>query len=181
MDKLLLLDKDGTLVQATKGKFVTFPWEQDPLPGATEALEKYLDDGWMACVVSNQGGVEAGHKSLESTFEEMIYCRELFPKIEEFYFCPGFQGSVCWRLWGQEEDQRIKYDKDPVDLMVASSLVNQFRKPKPGMIYLAMHIHAPEQVLFVGDREEDYQAAENAGVDFLWANAWRKDNGEKYL
>lgn len=47
------------------------------------------------------------------------------------------------------------------------------RKPNPGMIFRAMtfkKISNPADVLMVGDRPEDQQAAENAGVDFKWAN-----------
>jgi HAD superfamily hydrolase (TIGR01662 family) len=45
------------------------------------------------------------------------------------------------------------------------------RKPNPGMILRAMHfkkIKNPADVLMVGDRPEDRQAAEAAGVAFSW-------------
>ena len=31
-----------------------------------------------------------------------------------------------------------------------------------------------EQILYVGDRPEDEQAAKAAGVDFMWADEWRR-------
>jgi D-glycero-D-manno-heptose 1,7-bisphosphate phosphatase len=46
------------------------------------------------------------------------------------------------------------------------------RKPNPGMLLQAVadfHI-TPQQAFFVGDKDTDHQAAENAGMDFFWAD-----------
>lgn len=45
------------------------------------------------------------------------------------------------------------------------------RKPNPGMLLEGMkHVGVEaSETLFVGDRDEDEQAAKNAGVDFVWA------------
>jgi D-glycero-D-manno-heptose 1,7-bisphosphate phosphatase len=56
------------------------------------------------------------------------------------------------------------------------------RKPRPGMIIegaleLAIRtgeIYPPHLALMVGDRPEDEQCAENAGVSFLAADEWRR-------
>jgi len=44
-----------------------------------------------------------------------------------------------------------------------------FRKPKPGMLNLAISdcIRKPTQVLMVGDRPEDEQAAQAANIPFM--------------
>ncbi len=57
----------------------------------------------------------------------------------------------------------------------------KFRKPADGMIdaiasrvlgHRVWHVDF-EEILFVGDRPEDEQAAAAAGVRFMWADAWR--------
>jgi len=40
-------------------------------------------------------------------------------------------------------------------------------------IFRESAIARPEEILFVGDRPEDEQAAANAGVAFQWAADWR--------
>lgn len=55
-------------------------------------------------------------------------------------------------------------------------LYSSFRKPGSGMIMLAIDSFegSPDDCWMVGDREEDALAAAAAGVDFLWADAWRE-------
>jgi D-glycero-D-manno-heptose 1,7-bisphosphate phosphatase len=52
-----------------------------------------------------------------------------------------------------------------------------WRKPLPGMLVEAMKDAgvAPEETLFVGDREEDRQAASAAGCAFRWAKDFFQD------
>lgn len=55
--KLLILDKDGTLVCPKSGNtFVQNPEDQMLLPGVQEIIARYAADGWMMAIVSNQGG-----------------------------------------------------------------------------------------------------------------------------
>jgi hypothetical protein len=54
------------LTNSIQGKFVNRLWHQAPCVGASEAADRYINDGWKACTVSNQGSVAASHKSLES-------------------------------------------------------------------------------------------------------------------
>jgi D-glycero-D-manno-heptose 1,7-bisphosphate phosphatase len=167
MDKLLLLDKDGTLVHPTHGKFVDAPWHQAPIPGVAAALDRYQAEGWKLCIISNQGGVAAGHKSLDSCILEMRYCLELFPQIREAFFCPDFEGKDCWRVWGDcKEPHRILYGDG---WTMSGDKLAPFRKPEPGMLQLAMDIHSPGQTLYIGDRPEDEAAAAAAGVPFDFA------------
>jgi len=110
--KILLLDKDGTLVVPASGaKFTNEPLDQAALPGVHEAIARFVADGYKPVIVSNQGGVEKGHKSLESAILEMQFALELFPAVTEAYFCPNFAGDVCWRVWGnRNEAHRIESD-----------------------------------------------------------------------
>ncbi|KAM3093201.1 hypothetical protein ACKFKF_29700 [Phormidesmis sp. 146-12] len=72
--KLLLIDKDNTLIFPTHSKFVDAPWHQAPIPGMAEKLDRYIADGWKICIISNQGGIEAKHKSLAEAFLEFRFC-----------------------------------------------------------------------------------------------------------
>lgn len=57
MAKLLILDKDGTLVKPKSGKtFVQHPEDQELLHGVKEAIARYAADGWTMAIASNQGG-----------------------------------------------------------------------------------------------------------------------------
>lgn len=114
-------------------------------------------------IISNQGGVAAGHKSLENTILEMRYCLELFPEIEEAYFCPDFDGLDCYQVW---QEDFIHYHSNSYQVWELS-IKGQFRKPKSGMLTLAASIHGADECWMVGDRSEDEQAAIAAKVNFL--------------
>lgn len=171
--KLLILDKDGTLVRPKAGaKFVQNPQDQELLPGVAEAVSRYAAEGWAMVIASNQGGVIAGYKTLEEALAEMRFALEL-TNIPKSYFCPD-GGRYCY-------EQRLtygefcfsKYDR----LACEMERFDSFRKPGQGMIQLATDFTygmLADEVLFVGDRPEDEQAAQNAGVKFMWADAWRK-------
>lgn len=167
---LLLVDKDGTLIKTKSGEtFVNKPWDQEPLPGVKEALKFHKSQGWKIIVVSNQAGVAREYKSLESAIAEMRFCMELLPEIEECYFCPDFEGESCYRVWA---DDFIHYNSDSY-AVAELEIINQFRKPSPGMLKLAAHIEAADKVWYVGDRDEDEAAAAAANINFMWADIWR--------
>ena len=52
------------------------------------------------------------------------------------------------------------------------------RKPGPGMLLeiIEQSGEAKRDTLMVGDRPEDEQAARNAGVNFMWADAFFSSN-----
>jgi D-glycero-D-manno-heptose 1,7-bisphosphate phosphatase len=198
--KLLCLDKDGTLVVPTDGdKFVQKPWGQSPLVNASIALNQYVADGWLPVIISNQGGVASGYKSLEDTIQEMRYCMELFPQIQEAYFAPGYEGDSCWRVWGNcDREHRIEYTVDYLENEVFSISDHEipehcdYRKPGCGMLALAACNHCAEQIMMVGDRNEDEQAMRNFlqlpqslkmvkspianQPNFLWDYQWRGED-----
>lgn len=160
--KLLILDKDGTIVYPTHGQFVDAPWHQARIDGISALLNRYVVDGWCLAIASNQAGIEKGYKSLSDAFLEFRYCLELYPQIMEAYFCPNFSGGECWRVWNDcSESYRIRYSDG-----------RNYRKPGPGMLQLAMEIHSPDEVLYVGDRSEDEGAATSAGIPFMLAEAF---------
>ncbi len=173
MTKLLLLDKDGTLIQPLGGKkFTSEPWDQEPLAGVKGALQFAVADGWFPVVVSNQGGVAAGHKTLNNAIDEMRFCLGLFPEIKEAFFCPDYEGDICCRVWGKGEEHRIEYTPLSWDV-IGLEIRGQFRKPSPGMLKLAASLHSADKALMVGDRPEDEGAALGAEIKFVWASVWR--------
>jgi histidinol phosphatase-like enzyme len=59
MTKLLVLDKDGTITQTKSGEtFPTHPEDQELIEGVSEAVQRYVDDGWTIAIASNQGGCQ---------------------------------------------------------------------------------------------------------------------------
>ena len=172
-NKLLLLDKDGTLVRPkSRKKFVDRPRDQKRLPGAKDAIAHYYSKEWAIVLISNQAGVEAGHKTLESCILEIRYCLELFPEIHEAFFCPDSKGSECHQV---RRDDVISYGPNS-PLTLDLKLKNKYRKPNPGMLWLARSLNCGDNCLYVGDRPEDEAAAQAAGIPFLAADVWRALN-----
>ena len=178
--KLLLLDTDGTLVAPKSGKtFVQSPDDQVLLPGVGEVLTRYIADRWTPVIVSNQGGVSAGHKTLEDTIAEMHYCLELLPGIDLALFCPD-EGATCYRV---RRGHVRSWGGAPFDDNIYA--YGNFRKPGPGMLNFAVNYglrpsDGPDiwatikrQSLMVGDRPEDEGSAQAAGVPFMNAEDWR--------
>lgn len=164
---ILILDMDGT-VRVKRGGvpgdlkagFIQTPDDQEIIPGAAKAIESYAQEGWLIMGASNQGGVEAGKKTLESCFEEQLYTLKLVPELHKIYFCPDYEGKQLGVVYRCHFN--LQYPKGYLS----------FRKPEPGMIQYIKLTHECDRVLFVGDRPEDEQAASKAGVDFQWAKDW---------
>ncbi|MEQ8465386.1 HAD-IIIA family hydrolase [Coleofasciculus sp. E1-EBD-02] len=164
---LLLLDMDGTLREPlSEQQYFQHPQDQRIIAGAEIAVRAYKDD-WIMVGITNQGGVAAGHKSMEECVKEQQYTLELFPELREIYFCPDFKGTTCFRV-----------TRDNVHNHSQTKWSGQYRKPRSGMLQLAMvrHKHTPSNSLYVGDRPEDEQAAQRAGVSFQWAEDWIKQH-----
>ncbi len=72
---------------------------------------------------------------------------------------------------GGGEENRILYDQESWEV-AELEIKAKFRKPNPGMLTLAIHLYSAEEVLMVGDREEDRLATSNAQIPFLQAKEW---------
>ncbi|HEY9644244.1 MAG TPA: HAD-IIIA family hydrolase [Coleofasciculaceae cyanobacterium] len=171
MNKLLLLDLDGTVRETASGAtFINDPFDQKLIAGAAEAIAKYKAQGWCVTGISNQGGVEAGFKTIGSCLEEQRHTlRLLSHTMNCIYICPGI-GEMCWEVSTSGGEVFQRQDGEP-----------GFRKPEPGMIQLAIARttdsleESVSECLYVGDREEDMLAAKAADVRFQWAHIWRGD------
>lgn len=164
--KLLLLDLDGTIREPKSGaKFINDPLDQKPIDKAFDMCSYYQEKGWLLIGVSNQGGVAAGHKSLESAIAESRETLEMFPQLSLIYFCPDYEGLKCYRV--SREEPTVPIFQESI------SEFGSFRKPGAGMLIMAIRYYLPTEVMMIGDRPEDEEAARDARILFTWAEDWR--------
>ncbi len=152
--KLIIFDADGTLRYCTvEGQ--PCPNKEDEwklYPGVSEKLSSFNwaspqdKQGIGYGIASNQGGVGSGYfteemakKLLVNTFEEAFGFTPAEGTVEMCIHVP-YSGCSC-------------------------------RKPEPEMINNIKNLYGvtPKEILFVGDRDADKNAAANAGCDFMWA------------
>lgn len=160
---VLYCDIDGTIRMGKDelGYFVNTANQVKVFPEVPDLLWGYKRLGWRIIGVSNQGGIALGHMDLSNCYmafhETEKQTRYAFDKL---LFCPHAPDAGC-----------------------------ECRKPKPGMIIRARDwlierypgVYPMDIGLFVGDRPEDQQCAENAGLLFLDAAEWRKGDHLKKL
>ncbi len=153
--RLIIFDVDGTLVTTKSGE--TFRKTADDwqwLPGRLEICQKYV--GASIALVTNQGGVAFGYLNEGAMDWELNKtANAIAPYVP------------CFRCYTHPEASLAQYRKEDTR-----------RKPGPGMILEAMEYFkgvGPHNTLMVGDRPEDEQAAQNAGVAFMWADKFFKE------
>lgn len=172
--KLIILDKDGTLVRNRHNHdgFINSVEEQEMIPGVVKQCEELRERGIKLSIASNQGGVAFGHMKREDAIDIVTATADMIG-AEHWLFSPYHPEGT---------DDRWKAD-------------DWYRKPRPGMLITLMYMHSvePSEVLMVGDRPEDEEAAKRAGCDFQWAwdffgwdppDSWAPpdpDVGEGYL
>jgi D-glycero-D-manno-heptose 1,7-bisphosphate phosphatase len=171
--KLAVLDKDGTLTTPKSGsKFIENPTDQILLPGVFEGCQRLIAAGFVLTIATNQGGVAAGHKTLDDAVSELRYCLHLLSvqgiSIGRALLCPDFEGRECFVV----SENSGKYFKLSDLNPIWGDVIGGFRKPDPGMLRAAVDV-SPTEAWMVGDREEDRLAAEAAGFNFLNADEWR--------
>ena len=126
--KICILDKDGTLIKPKSGeKFVQNPLDQEILPGVKEKIEQLKKDGWLFAIATNQGGVEAGHKTLASAVYEVAYVMELLT-ISYGILAPSM-----------EKDKRglfteISFYGNNLNVRTINDKYFLYRKPNPAML-----------------------------------------------
>lgn len=146
---LYIFDVDGTLVTTRSG--ATFRKSADDwqwLPGRLEKLRELERQGAILAIASNQGGVAFGYLDLKEIRDEM---NKLAEEAHIFYV------ALCF--------------SHPKATLEAYREDSPHRKPGPGMLLEIIEALGEqiEQVVMVGDRPEDEQAAGAAGVGFVWA------------
>ncbi len=140
--KALFLDRDGVINRSVpKTQYLTRVEEFEFLPETFETLRKLRDEGYDFYVITNQAGIGRGqttHQEMEVLHQHL---KDEFERegllLKGLYMCPHRDEDLCG-----------------------------CRKPKPGLLVEAIRQHGldPADVVFVGDRETDMQAADAAGV-----------------
>ena len=159
--KVLYCDLDGTIRKGFDelGRFVNSEVDVELFEGVAEKLKAYKEAGWRIVGITNQGGVSLGHLSYENMEKAVEKTQELsgyiFDRIMACIHHPDAKDkefSVCWCR------------KPRIGLVVESalSLGQQYEEYYP-----------PHMALFIGDRPEDKQCAENANIKFMDAKEWR--------
>jgi len=165
VNNIIFFDLDGTLRETISGKtFINEPHDQKAIEGTQKALSYYQDKGFVLIGITNQGGVAAGHKSLESAIEEQRITLQLFPELSEIFFCTNW-GESCWQL----SDGNVPLDFGAP--RAGNGTAISCRKPGHGRLLVAARPLAElKDCWMIGDRPEDQQCAEAAGVKFVWAS-----------
>ncbi|TAG98755.1 MAG: HAD-IIIA family hydrolase [Oscillatoriales cyanobacterium] len=159
--RIFFFDLDGTLRKTKSGKtFINEPDDQQPIEGAQEALNYYQSKGFVLIGITNQGGVAAGHKSMESAIAEQRITLSLFPELSEIFFCPNWRES-CYQL---SRDNEPLLFSAPIE---GGGLAISCRKPGHGMIELARTGFDWDECWMVGDRDEDKKCAIAADINFV--------------
>lgn len=163
--RVLYIDIDGTVRKGKDelGHFVNKAEDVELFDGVKERLWRYRKAGWRVMGVTNQGGVALGILSAEDVMGNMqrtvMLTGDAFDRMTICMHHPDAKDpefAVCWcrkpRIGGLVE--------------AALSMARQHHEFYP------QHLG-----LFVGDRPEDEGCAQNAGLPFMSAAAWR-ESGE---
>lgn len=134
-----------------------------------KAIAKYAaSGGCKIAVVANDDDVAHGRKTVKQAIADMNACIGLIPKFRyrrvEGYICTDLEGNECWETsacaiikWTKKDDFN-------------------YRLPDCGMLWRpAMDLEPDDKVLMVGTTSVHQQAANNAEIDFLWAQDWIKE------
>jgi D-glycero-D-manno-heptose 1,7-bisphosphate phosphatase len=148
--KFIIFDKDGTICwnKNDHNNFINHWNEQELIPGVAGKCKEVRDVGIELGVASNQGGVAFGYMNGGVAYSVVAMAAEDIG-AQYHTHCPYHPEG---KIEGYVRDDWL-------------------RKPRPGML-LTLMVEAqfePYETLFVGDRDEDYQAAKRAGCDFMWA------------
>lgn len=162
----LCLDLDGTIRYSKSGEFINRPEDVALFDGVEEKIWQYRNDGYLIFGITNQGGVAYGFKTPLDSNAEIDTMIGLFKLGNPFHII-----EACFH-----------HEKGTQEPFNHRSLL---RKPDIGMLALCEvearrsgYIVDWDNSLFVGDRLEDEQCANNAGISFQWASEFfnRKDN-----
>lgn len=161
---VLYLDLDGTARKGKDelGRFVNKAEDVELFPLMRERLESYKQKGWRIVGVTNQGGIAMGIVTEQDVREAVMRTQELAAGLFDLiYMCQHHPDA-------HDPEWRQCFCRKPrIGMLVMAATELGFRNP--GELY------PPHISLMVGDREEDRQCAENAGVPFKWAHEWRAE------
>lgn len=177
---ILFLDLDGTVRRSNAPSgFINKPEEIEMIPEALREMERWKRANWYLVAVSNQGGVGDGYLSYADalTIEKSTYrLANWVPSVEPV------------QKLSNKQNYAVSYLFDDMLMAIGPTddASNMLRKPNPGMLFcgaqnlirkMGAGVVRLEDCVMVGDRPEDRECAERAGVTFLAAEAWRAGEG----
>jgi D-glycero-D-manno-heptose 1,7-bisphosphate phosphatase len=139
--KIVLFDRDGTVIVDPPDLRVDSVDEVELFPDTIEALKLLAENGFQAIFITNQAGIAEGRFTLEQY--EVIQT-----KVLEMLKPSGLEFLATYMSpYGQNE-------------------VNDWRKPGPGMLLKAAQDFdfKLSDTFMVGDRLSDIQAGQHAGT-----------------
>lgn len=137
--KAIFLDRDGTLIE--DAGYPNDPNKVELVPGAADAMQAFIQAGYVLVVISNQSGIGRGKikpdeaKQVHDRFVEVFQQENI--TFSGVYYCPHAPDENC-----------------------------TCRKPLPGMINQAgqeLDIDLAQSVM-IGDKLSDIQTGHNAGM-----------------
>lgn len=145
---LYAFDLDGTLISSYMDNPGKDYHTWSVLPGRVEMLRQLHSAGHTIAIISNQGGVAFGMVSEADWQQKIDAVASQFP-IDAVFVC-----------FADVRSRDPRYS-DPAQVAR--------RKPSGAMLKEAIEFFGANDVIYVGDRPEDEQAASDAGVPFVWS------------
>jgi D-glycero-D-manno-heptose 1,7-bisphosphate phosphatase len=161
--KALILDLDGTIRRNKNDhkSFINNAEEIELIPGIVDAIAHFKSRGYLIGVMTNQGGVAFGFKTEEDVHTELIKTLSLFPG--------GVNPFNCILVATQHEGGKVS----PYNMR------SMLRKPAPGMFAIFEYNAGLsgfkvdwDRSYYVGDRDEDKQAAAAANIAYYHIDAF---------
>lgn len=145
-DKIVFLDRDGTLNMSPKANWVTKLAELVYLPLDLRTFKRITLKGYGFIIVTNQRGLNTGDID-HSEYEKI--CNDIF----EFF--------------GNEDIQLVSILTCP-----HSKECNSCRKPNPGMLNHALKRYeiSPEKCWMIGDQVTDELCAKSINLPFIFVD-----------
>ena len=145
--RAVIFDRDGVL-NVDHG-YIFEPEKLEWTPGARRAVRRCNEAGVLAIVATNQSGIGRGYydeAAMQALHEQMktdLAAKDAW--LDAIYWCPFHPEAVT---------EALRHPDHPD------------RKPNPGMILRALADWSlgPADVILIGDKDTDMEAARRAGV-----------------
>lgn len=169
---LVIFDLDSTLVEK---------WSAVPLPGVSEVLASMAQAGHQIAVATNQAGVSWRAKTGQEKFprpsdigRRLLAVAEALPPLRQALWFVAIRDPRVPLSPGYYRALAAAITRSAAPLCVRSSSNPAWRKPGPGMLLeICKTLNVlPDDVVFVGDSEDDRCAAEAAGIHFIEASSF---------
>ena len=148
LERILFIDRDGTLIEEPEDEQVDSLAKLRLLPGVIPALLELKRAGYRLVLVSNQDGLGTASFPEPAFREPQHFLRDLLGsqgiEFDAEFFCPHFPQDDC-----------------------------ECRKPRIGLLtdYLTQHEMDRDRSFVIGDRQTDLDLAVNLGIGGLRVRA----------